>query len=453
MTMSSLKLRSDAQSIWQAGVDAVRSEQLVLNQVRLSDDSIQFGEHKIRLDSFDRICVVGAGKAAAGLAVGLETALATTISESSEKSLDGWVNVPKDCVLPTRWIHLHPARPPGVNEPTPAAEKGAAKILEMVGKLGPRDLCIVLIAGGGSALLPAPVATVSLADKLAVTRLLSHNGADIHQLNTVRKQLSRIKGGGLAAACRAGQLVTLTISDVLGDPLDVIASGPTVRDPSTPADAIGVLERFSTNGDPVPQSVWDYLRSNDNVGTTALRVHPSATNTVLANNRTAIDACAESARKLGYQTTILPTDDREPSAAIVAERLLKEIRSYQSQQPICLLSGGEPVVELAPPETRGKGGRNQQLVLAALDQLATVTNFDKQITLLSAGTDGEDGPTDAAGAMLWPDLVTAVASGRLELDDYLNRNDAYPILDSLDALIRSGPTHTNVCDIRVMLVS
>ena len=162
----------------------------------------------------------------------------------AEKQLTGWVNVPADCVRPLQRIHLHAARPAGVNEPTPEGVAGAEQILRLVESLGPDDLCLCLISGGGSALMPAPVEGISLADKLAVTRHLSAAGANIEQLNTVRKQLSRLKGGGLLRACRAGRLVSLIISDVLGDPLDIIASGPTVPDSSTPQEALDVLDRF-----------------------------------------------------------------------------------------------------------------------------------------------------------------------------------------------------------------
>lgn len=449
MNSSSLTSRNHALSIWQAGVDAVRSDRLVRDQVRVDGKNLRLGKYSVALDSFDRICIVGGGKAASGLAAGLEQAL-----QGISQPLSGWVNVPEDCLLPTQSIHLHAARPAGVNEPTKEAVAGTAEILRRVDQLGSRDLCITLIAGGGSALLPAPVDGISLADKLAVTRLLSHNGADIHQLNTVRKQLSRIKGGGLAAACRAGQSVALIISDVLGDPLDIIASGPTVENSTTAADALTVLETFAQSPDDVPESVWKYLQQSRERDTTKVNpANETCTNLVLANNATALDACAVKARQLGYEPVILPTELREAEADRVATSLLQVARQRMrdsTTKPLCLLSGGEPVVRLAPSEVRGLGGRNQQLVLAVIRELAAEQM--PAITLLSGGTDGEDGPTPAAGAVIWPDLVQSIAASQLNTDDYLQRNDAYSLLQSLGALVVTGPTHTNVCDVRVLLI-
>src|SRR5262245_35204909 len=233
------QLRYDALAIWHAAVAAVRSDRLVQDNVRVEGEWLHVGDESLELKSIARIAVVGAGKAGAGMAAGLAAALGPQVL--AEKQVAGWVNVPADCVPhanPTRErgkaIHLHAARPAGLNEPTADGVYGTEKILEIVRSLGPQDFCFCLISGGGSALLPAPVEGVSLAEKQALTRLLSAGGANIQELNTVRKQLSRIKGGGLARTCRAGRLISLIISDVLGDPLDVIASGPTVPDRSTP---------------------------------------------------------------------------------------------------------------------------------------------------------------------------------------------------------------------------
>ncbi|MCA9211072.1 MAG: glycerate-2-kinase family protein, partial [Planctomycetales bacterium] len=248
--MSLNSLREDAWAIWQAGLEAVRSDRLVRDWVRVSDDELRIGrdpDGTVRIERalLGHVVVVGAGKAGAGMAEGLETALGDAFLHGHH--VTGWLNVPADCVRELSRIILHAARPAGVNEPTEAGAAGAERILQMVGGLSENDLVICLLSGGGSALLPSPVPGISLADKQQVTRLLSGAGANIEQLNTVRKQLSGIKGGGLARACRAGRLVTLIISDVLGDPLDVIASGPTVPDSSTPADALRVLEQFATD--------------------------------------------------------------------------------------------------------------------------------------------------------------------------------------------------------------
>ena len=250
-------LLSDALAIWHAGLTAVRSDRLVRNALHVEGPLLIVGDDEIPLRSLRRIVAVGAGKAGAGMAAAVEEILGPQLAE--EKQLAGWINVPADCVRPLKRIRLHAARPAGVNEPTAAGAAGAMEILRLVESLTPDDLCLCLLSGGGSALLPAPVETIALEDKLAVTRHLSAAGANIEQLNTVRKQLSRIKGGGLARACGAGRLVSLIISDVLGDPLDVIASGPTVEDSSSPEAALAVLEQFSAREAGISAAVFEWL--------------------------------------------------------------------------------------------------------------------------------------------------------------------------------------------------
>jgi glycerate 2-kinase len=443
----SRNLRKDALQIWRAGVAAVDSRLLVRKALRVEGDRLFVGHESYDLKPIRRIVIVGAGKAGAGMAEGVEQALGPRLL--AEKQLAGWLNVPADCVRQLTAIHLHAARQPGQNEPTPEGAEGAEQILRLVGESTADDLCLALISGGGSALLPAPVAGISLADKLAVTRHLSAAGADIRQLNTVRKQLSRIKGGGLRRACRAGRLITLIISDVLGDPLDIIASGPTVDDTSTPTEALAVLEQFQAQAGGIAPAVFDYLHSQ-----TSRRVYTAgcpATNLVIGNNTTAVDASAREAARLGYAVETAPTNPREGFAEdvgrLLADKLLAMRRAAGSQ---CLVSGGEPVVKLAPAETRGLGGRNQQLVLAAAEKLANA-NVDR-FAMISGGTDGEDGPTDAAGAMLDEQILVEAKSRGLDAGDYLRRNDAYHFFEPLGALVKTGPTHTNVCDVRVIVV-
>jgi glycerate-2-kinase len=402
------------------------------------------GDHAFDLSSIRRIVVVGAGKAGAGMAAAVLEVLGPRLV--AEKRVAGWVNVPADCARPLAPIQLHPARPAGVNEPTEAGVAGTNKILEIVASLGPDDLCLCLISGGGSALLPAPAEGVALADILAVTRHLSGAGANIEQLNAARKQLSRVKGGGLARACRAGRLAAIIISDVLGDPLDVIASGPTVPDSATPRDALAVLEKFRAAEAGVPPRVFEYLR----------RKSPDqppprcdVRNVVIGNNAAAVDAAGMEAERLGYSHAMISASRPEGAAEDVGRHLARlALRMRIQSGPDCLISGGEPTVALVDPSRRGKGGRNQQLALAAglaLDDPAGVV-------ILSGGTDGEDGPTDAAGA--WIDAEVLAAAGRRNLDaaDHLRRNDAYHFFAPLDALIKTGPTNTNVCDLRVVVV-
>lgn len=451
MLKSAADLRRDVLRIWQAGLDAVRSDRLVRNVLRFEDGLLFIDEQPVELAADARICVVGAGKAGAGMARAVEDVFSAP--EAAGRELTGWVNVPADCVpardaaqKPTSRIHLHPARPAGVNEPTEAGVAGTEQILRLVGSLRPHDLCLALWSGGGSALLPGPVSEVSLADKLAVTRHLSAAGANIEQLNTVRKQLSRVKGGGLARACTADRLYSLIISDVLGDPLDVIASGPTVPDQGTPELALSVLAQFGPSPAEVP-SVYAYLRSAQ-----ARPAQPRAkvSNLVIGNNALAVDAAGQEAVALGYSPAMVSARQSEGLADDIGRHLADMAAKMRTGGPDCLISGGEPVVRLAAADRRGKGGRNQQLVLAAYKQLGP--SGCEQIALLSGGTDGEDGPTDAAGAVLDADLARRAVEQGLSPDEYLARNDAYHFFAALDGLVSTGPTHTNVCDVRVVLV-
>jgi glycerate 2-kinase len=449
MSRTADQLRADALSIWHAGVDAVRSDRLVQQQVRVTGDDLWIGEENTPLAEIRRIVVVGAGKAGAGMAQGLEAALGPRVL--AEKQVTGWVNVPADCVRPLQCIHLHAARPPGINEPTPQAVAGTEQILKLVSGLNERDLCLVLLSGGGSALLPAPPPEVPLAEKIALTRRLSAAGANIQELNTVRKQLSRVKGGGLARACRAGRLVTLVISDVLGDPLDVIASGPTVEDRSTPQEALAILQRLVPDYAVVAPAATRWLYQRATAGPPPAPVTCQVRHVILANNATAVEAAGREAERRGYVHAMHAAATLEGPAEEVGRHLAQMARYMREHAPPeCLITGGEPTVQLVPPPLRGQGGRNQQLVLAALLELGL--DGCRGIVLLSGGTDGEDGPTDAAGAVIDERLAQRCRELQLDAGDYLRRNDAYTFFDQLGGLIKTGPTHTNVCDLRVVVV-
>jgi len=446
------RLRQDALRIWLAGVQAVQADRLIRRNVRIEDGVIHFGEWdaaRLRLNSIDRIVVVGAGKAGAGMVAGIESVLCEPWA--GRFSLSGWVNVPDDCVQPTRHIHLHPSRPHGVNEPTTAAVEGTERILSIVRTLTPRDLCIALISGGGSALLPYPAPGITLDDKLRVTRLLSGAGANIAELNTVRKALSLVKGGGLLLACRAGTLVSLIISDVLGDPLDLIASGPTIPGPPHRTQALQVLEKYPAVKSALPPHVLAFLQTDksslnfqDDSGPT------NAYHCVIGNNAVAVDAAAMEAERLGYQHASISSPRLEGPAEELGSQLAQQALAMRSRGTVnCLISGGEPTVCLAPTEVRGRGGRNQQLALAA-----TVTLWEdgaRNIAVLSGGTDGEDGPTDAAGAVVDASVIAHAKTLNLDPRAYLARNDAYTFFEQAGGLIKTGPTHTNVCDVRVVV--
>ena len=448
--------REVAQQIWRAGVGAVDSALLVEHAIDIDRDELVIAGQRIPLAALHRIEVVGAGKAGAGMAGGAETALAPL-----GKPLSGWVNVPSDCVRPLSSITLHPARPAGRNEPTAAGVAGSEEILRRVSALGTGDLCLVLISGGGSALLPAPIEGVSLTDKAATIRQMSLAGAGIDELNCVRRQLSRIKGGGLARACRAEWLITLVISDVIGDPLEVIASGPTIDFPPEPERALQLLEQFAPGLKGIPAAVERALqrqvaarasiRSSKECSLAERKETPPGSVSIIGNNQTAVDAAQLEARSLGLDVRVLGVG-QAGEASVVGRELVEECLRMQPtlQRPLCLLSGGEPVVRVEPRPGPQKGGRNQELALAALCRL--IEAQASGITILSGGTDGEDGPTDAAGA--FADFAVAQTTAQLHLapQQYLADHNSYPFFQQTSGLLITGPTHTNVMDVRVAII-
>jgi len=442
------QLREEALQIWHAGLDAVRPQRLLPEVVRVVGQTLWVGDEEICLNEVGRMVVVGAGKAGGSMALALEKVLGTQLLR--EKQVTGWVNVPADCVAPTEAIHLHAARPAGVNQPTAAGVAGTQEILRLVESLGPDDVCLCLISGGGSALLPAPIEGFLLAEKVELTRQLSAAGASIEQLNTVRRELSCVKGGGLARACRAGRLVTLVLSDVLGDDLATIASGPTVPRRSTPQAALDVLQQLPLDRTTALESAKTVLQQNLLKADSNQSIVPQITNLILGNNALAVDAAGIEAERLGYSHAMVSATASEGPAEEVASRLVEMIQTMRTGNgPDCLISGGEPTVCLVPESQRGLGGRNQQLALAALVERE---NWNGAV-LLSGGTDGEDGPTDAAGALVDLQVAQAAKAQQLDAKDFLRRNDAYHFFKKTGGLLQMGPTQTNVCDLRVVVLS
>jgi glycerate-2-kinase len=447
-----IPLRAHAEAIWRAGVAAVDSRRLVREAIAVRTGGLDLCGAPVPLVPGSRVVVVGAGKAGAGMAAGVEDAL---LGSPWFDRLDGWVNVPADCVLPQApgaRIHLHAARPAGVNEPTADGVAGSERILDLVSTLSTDDLCLVLLSGGGSALLPAPVAPISLADKQEVTRALMSAGATIGELNCVRRQLSRIKGGRLARAAAPAAVVSLIISDVIGDPLDVIASGPTVPDLSTPGEAMSILRRYE-GPRPWPPSVLQLLAERGNTEAAPAEVPLNARNHVIGNNAVALDAASRAAVALGYEVISLGSSNAGEAAdagrALAAYCL--NVRERRSQgKPVCVLSGGEPVVHLAQTPQPRRGGRNQELALAALD--AFWDDGMDRIVIVSGGTDGEDGPTDAAGAVADAHVLARAKTAGALPAPFLAINDSYTFFDRAGGLLRTGPTHTNVMDLRVAII-
>lgn len=434
-------LRRHARLIWDAAVNAANPGQLMCDA--LADPAL-----RAAVAGAPRIVAVGAGKAGTAMAAGLESALGEAVVR-----VTGVVNVPAETVRPLASIRLHPARPAGTNHPTAEGVAGSRAIVELLRTAGPNDLALCLISGGGSALLPLPVEGVSLEDKQQVTRLLHACGASINEMNTVRKHLSLTKGGRLAQAFAGKELFSLIISDVVGDPLDVIASGPTAADPTTFADALAVLDRYRLT-ERTPAPVLHHLRAgaSGRVPETLKELPGHVHNRVLGNNARSLAAAKLAAEKLGYRVINLGSyvegETRQVATAFAG--IVRSIRAdgQPARPPVCLLSGGETTVTLS--EGHGRGGRNQEFVLAAADKLGG--EGLRNVVILSGGTDGEDGPTDAAGALADEQTLTKARSQGLNAASFLARNDAYAFFAAVDDLLVTGLTQTNVMDVRVILI-
>ncbi|MGH7170471.1 MAG: glycerate kinase type-2 family protein [Gemmataceae bacterium] len=443
MPNSSSPMREHARAIWQAAVDAADPFELVRAALMRPEPELATA-----LAQADRILVVGGGKAGAAMAAGVEAALADRLHH-----LAGVVNVPAETVRPLHAIRLHAARPAGSNHPTAEGVAGVRAMLDLVAEAGARDVGLCLLSGGGSALLPAPAAGITLTDKQRVTALLHACGTTINEMNCVRKHLSAIKGGRLAQAFGARPLFSLIISDVIGDPLDVIASGPTAADPTTFADALAILDRHALRPQ-VPPAVLAHLeRGRDGaIPETPKALPPSVHNVLLGNNRRALAAAQRQAETLGYTVLNLGSfiEGETRQAAVVLAGIVRSIRvdGQPLRPPICVLSGGETTVTLTP--AHGRGGRNQEFVLAAALHLGAAGL--RNAIVLSAGTDGEDGPTDAAGAFADENTLTRASEAGLDPAAYLERHDAYSFFDATGDLCKTGLTRTNVMDVRVLLI-
>ncbi len=446
-------LAEHARAIWQAGLVAVEPSALVAGAVHVGDQRLSIGELELPRKAVSSVTVVGGGKAGAAMARGLVEALRLGLGH--DVSVHGWVNVPDALVGPLARVHLHPSRARHENVPTAEAVEGTRRMLAAAEACGPRDLMVALVSGGGSSLLCAPAPGLSLAHKKTVTRLLHARGATIEEVNAVRKHLSDVKGGGLAGRFKGGWLVGLVLSDVVGDPLDVIASGPTAADTTTFDDALSVLEAFELLDDPAwHRAVLRHLKKGA-AGKIPESLHalpPNVSNCVVGSNRTALEAAEEAARALGYRVASLGSclegvaSETGRFLAGLARGVRREGRPAAA--PACVVMGGEATVDLG--DAPGLGGRNQEVALSALVELG-LRDLD-DVALLSAGTDGEDGPTDAAGALVTRRTLEAANEQELDALDALARHDAYPFFDATDSLVRTGLTGTNVMDLRVLLV-
>ncbi len=390
-----------------------------------------------------RVLVVGAGKASGAMASAAEETLGDRIA-------DGVVAVKDGHLAPTRRVHLLEAGHPVPDERGAAA---ARAIHDLAHSAGPDDLVLVLISGGGSALTPAPAPPITLAEKQALTRLLLRAGADIKQLNAVRKHCSILKGGQLARAAAPARVHALLLSDVIDDPLDVIASGPTAPDASTFAQALAILDRFGIADQVAP----GIIRRLEEGRRGAIPETPKpgdplfehVTNTVIGNNHLVIESAMERAGALGlpphFLTRTLEGEAREVAARFVA--LAREVRTGAgpARAPCCLIAGGETTVTV---KGQGSGGRCQEFALAAAIEMAGLPD----VVVLAAGTDGSDGPTTAAGAVADGQSAARAHSIGVDLAARLAENDSNAALAALGDLIVTGPTNTNLLDLYLVIV-
>jgi glycerate 2-kinase len=431
---SNSQTRANVLGILEAGIMSVDPYSSVRENLSLKGDILRVGNTDIRLERGGRILVVGCGKAAAPMV----RAVFDALGDRAEGSVNGLESTTIGRLRIVRARH-----------PIPDEEgvKGAQMILEIAKGATQKDVVLCLISGGGSALMPLPEEGITLADKMAMTQLLLKCGANIVEINSVRKHLSRIKGGKLALAAGKGRIFSLILSDVLGDPLDSIASGPTAPDTKTYDDAISVFQKYGI-WEEAPANVRTVLEARRNE--TPKADHPvfkRVVNILIGNNEKAVDAAAAEAKKAGYAVATrhrwMVGEARDFPSKVLFPEMKKMLDAGQLKKPCAIVFGGELTVTL---KGKGKGGRNQEFALAALKGL------EKGWTLASVGTDGIDGNSDAAGAIADEPVKLKAKKLGLDIGRFLDRNDSNSFFSKANGLLMTGPTGTNVADIAVLVV-
>jgi glycerate 2-kinase len=435
--------------ILDAALSAVDPYRAIQRTARLDGSELVIAGQVYNLDEFQRVVVLAVGKAAFPMAVAMADILGERLETGIVVTKDGYA-APASGKGRQNLLRLRVFES---GHPIPDARGVAAaqEISRLLQSLGKDDLVIFLISGGGSALLNSPVSGISLTDLQQFTALLLRSGATVNQLNTLRKHLDQVKGGGLARLASPAMMVTLILSDVLGDPLDMIASGPTVADASTFLDAWSVIEQFNL-ATITPASIYSYLDRGRRaeVPETLKPGNPVFERTqqvIVASNYQAASAAARQAGESGLNSLLL-TSFLQGEAREVGQMMAALARQVQAtgepvKRPACMIAGGETTVTV---RGAGKGGRNQELALGSLPGLAGLS----QVMLVALATDGSDGPTDAAGAVVTGESLERAQIMGLEPQKFLDRNDAYPFFESLDDLLRSGPTQTNVDDLTIL---
>ncbi len=431
-----------AERIFVAGVQSVLPGKMISDRVHIQDSLLFISEIQIPLDDLNCIYIIGAGKASAIMAQEIENILGGRITE-------GHVIVKYGHGCDLKYIKVTEAGHPLPDENGYLAAK---KILEIVRKAGSKDLIICLVSGGGSSLLADFPEGSNINDIIIINDLLLKCGADIKEMNTVRKHLSQIKGGQLAKAAHPAILVSLILSDVIGDSLDTIASGPTVPDTTTFEDALSVIEKYDLLTE-IPDSLLNYLENGIE------GIHPETpkpddpvfskiNNLIIGSNKIALDAALQKAKEFGLNSFII-TSELKGDTIRMAEQIVETAIQFQKdntiKKPCCLLFGGETTLKVSG---NGTGGRNQHFALYS----ALLLKNKNGITLLAAGTDGTDGPTNAAGAVV--DTITFEHAKKqdLEIEKYIHDFDSFYFFEKSGGHIITGPTLTNVMDLVILII-
>jgi len=443
------QMRSEAVELFNVGVKRVDPYEAIMGFVRLGGERLILGQEdrsqtELDLRKYSRIFMVGGGKATAPMARAMEDLLGDRINT-------GIINVKYGFTEELSCTEIIEADHP---LPDQNGIDGTRKILDLLDSAGDDVLIFSLISGGGSALLPQPVGEISLTEKQAVTKSLLECGASIDEINAIRKDISSTEGGQMARAASPATTVNLMLSDVVGDKMDVIASGPFVPDMSTFEDVWTILEKYQLLED-MPVSIKEYLMDGvkHRVQETPKEgdlIFQKVYNFIIGSNILALEAAKYEAEKMEYNTLILSSmvEGETKEVANVHTAIAKEILSsgYPVNPPACIISGGETTVTI---RGKGLGGRNQEFCLATAME---IMDLPARVVILSGGTDGNDGPTSAAGAIVDPLSVNRGKSKGMDASSYLENNDSYHFFQEIDELLITGPTNTNVMDIRIILV-
>lgn len=437
-------MRKDAVEIFNKALKAVQPDAAIKRHCKFDGKTLFIGHRSYHLAQYKNLYVLGAGKAAAPMAAAIEDMI-------DEKITGGIISVKFGHLDDLKHINLIEAGHPVPDE---NGIRGASAILKLAKNVKKDDLILCLISGGGSALMPLPYDGLTLENKQDTIKILLSCGATIHEINTIRKHISKIKGGRLAQAVYPATLVTLILSDVVGDDLDIIASGPTVPDPSSFYDCKNIFLKYNIIHS-IPQNILNHIESgiSGEIDETPKPLDPifdSTYNLIIGSNVESLMSAKQTAEILGYNVILLSSmiEGETRLIAQVHGAIAREIIKTGNPLPLpaCILSGGETTVTVTG---NGLGGRNQEFSLAASIDISG----EKNIVILSAGTDGTDGPTDAAGA--FSDTFTYKRAEERGLDPYrfLTNNDSYHFFQKLGDLFITGPTNTNVMDLRIILVT